>query len=38
MMVGADLKECTLQARQPGPIRILLNQPASVGRSFHPGY
>jgi general nucleoside transport system ATP-binding protein len=38
MMVGADLKQCTLQARQPGPIRILLNQPASLSRSFHPGY
>jgi general nucleoside transport system ATP-binding protein len=38
MMVGADLKECTLEPRQPGPIRILLNQPASLGRSFHPGY
>jgi general nucleoside transport system ATP-binding protein len=38
MMVGADLKECTLEPRRPGPIRILLNQPESLGRSFHPGY
>jgi general nucleoside transport system ATP-binding protein len=36
MMVGADLKECTLEPRQPGPIRNLLNQPASLGRSFIP--
>jgi hypothetical protein len=34
VMVGADLKQCIPQARQPGPIRI--NQPASLGRSFHP--
>jgi len=36
VMVGADLKQCTPQARQPGPIRI--SEPASLGRSFHPGY